>query len=99
MRAIKWAGSLVLGVTVGISAAAAGDGYGPAPQNLIRGGYTTLSFGTRDLNSTDEGGGQTWELSSTSVYNIPLWRSYSMQLDSVSEYYSKANDHADALNL
>jgi hypothetical protein len=87
--------ALVAGTLAGTSGASAGDGYGPS-EKLIRGGVSQYMLGNRDLDSTDEGSGQTFELSSSSAYNIPLWRSVSMQIDSASEYYFKMNDHTDA---
>lgn len=86
---------LVAGALLGPAGAMAGDGYGPS-EKLIRGGVSQYMLGNRDLDATDEGTGQTFELSSSSAYNIPLWRSVSMQIDSASEYYFKMNDHTDA---
>jgi hypothetical protein len=81
-------------VLIGVSGAIAGDGYG---DKLIFGSVSSLSLGNRDVSSSDEGSGQTLELNSTSAYNIPIWKSFSMQIDSFSEYYYSANDHTDPL--
>jgi len=95
MRTLISIAAFLAGALLAIPNATAGDGYGP-PQTLIRGGFTQYTLGNRDLDSTDEGTGQTFELNSTSAYNIPLWRSVSAQLDMASEYYYRMNDHTDA---
>jgi hypothetical protein len=94
-QALTTIAALMAGALVGISGASAGDGYGPS-EKLIRGGVSQYALGNRDLDSTDKGSGQTFELSSSSAYNIPLWRSVSMQIDSASEYYFKMNGPTDA---
>jgi len=95
MRVVSWTAAAVVGLAIGSSGALAGD-YG---DKLLFGSVTSLSIGNRDVNSSDEGGGNTFEFNSTSAYNIPIWRSVSMQLDSLSEYYSRANDHVDPISL
>jgi hypothetical protein len=93
-RTLTVVAALVAGALVGGSGASAGDGYGPS-EKLIRGSISHLSLGNRDLDSTDEGTGQTVELNSTGAYNIPFWNSFSAQISSAGEYYFQLNDHAD----
>jgi hypothetical protein len=95
MRTLASIATLLAGVLGITTTAFAGDGYGPS-ESLIRGGVTQYSIGNRDIASSDEGTGQTFELSSVSAYNIPIWRSVSVQLDLASEYYYRMNEHTDA---
>jgi len=87
----SWTAGAALGLVIGMSGAIAGD-YG---DKLIFGSVSSFSLGNRDVDSSNEGTGQTWEFSSTSAYNIPLWKSFSMQVDTFSEYYFDTNSHTD----
>lgn len=96
-RTVASIAAVLVGALVGISGADAGDGYSSS-EKLIRGGVSQYTLGNRDLDSTDEGTGHTFELSSTSAYNIPIWNSFSIQIDGVGEYYTGLNGHADVKN-
>ncbi len=94
-RTVVSIAAVVAGALVGISGAHAGDGYGPSSEKLIRGSVSQISLGNRDLDSSDEGTGQTIELNSTGAYNIPFWNSFSAQISSVGEYNFQLNGHDD----
>jgi hypothetical protein len=94
-RAVVSIAAVVAGALVGISGAHAGDGYGPSSERLIRGSVSQISLGNRDLDSSDEGTGQTIELNSTGAYNIPFWNSFSAQISSVGEYNFQLNGSDD----
>jgi len=93
-RTLTAIAALVASALVGTSAASAGDGYSPS-EKLIVGSVSQYTLGHRDLDSTDEASGHTFEFTSTSAYNIPIWNSFSIQLDGASEYYTGLNGHAD----
>jgi hypothetical protein len=94
MRANKLTAAVFGGLLVVASGAAAHDG-----NKLIFGSVTTLAVGSQDANDANNGGRNAWEWSSTSSYNIPIWRGWALQLDSVSEYYKDSNVGSDPRHL
>ena len=95
MRLATWIAAAVASAAIGISGASAGDD----DNKLVFGSVSHLAIGHRDIASTDNGGtngsGQTTEFSSTSAYNIPIWKSVSLQIDSVSEFLEGTNGAFD----
>ena len=85
----------LLGAAAVVAVGATGTAAGEYPDRLIFGSVSNYTLGHRELDSNDEGNGQTLELAGASALNIPIWKGFALQLDSMSEYYFGLNDSAD----
>jgi hypothetical protein len=90
MRVAKVVAAAMGFAALGVSGATAGD-----DDRLRFGSVSNLSIGHRDIDATNEGRGQTTEFSSVSAYNIPIWQSFALHIDSVTEFNTNTNGPHD----
>lgn len=95
MRGSRLLGIVVASTLIGTVGAKASEPSGGSPERLILGGVLDFSAGYRDIASTDDGTGRSWEWSAAGRFNIPLSNNLSVQLDGASEFYTSLNDSED----